>query len=124
MIPRFRRFVRTSLLALLPFCWLSIVQAQGAKKTSPETPITDADADHVQERAEWFLRGRVVPGKPSAELRHRAYQAKMQARAARLARAQAAHPNAPLPPSTGAWTPLGPVPLASNAFGSGTTQQD
>jgi hypothetical protein len=114
---RFRRIVRASLLALLPFCLLSVAQAQGAKKTSPEIPIADADADHVQERSEWFLRGRVVPGKPSAELRHRAYQAKMQARAARLARAQAAHPDTPPPASSGTWVPLGPAPLASDASG-------
>src|SRR6266478_3736895 len=123
-LPRFRRVVRASLLALLPFCLLSIAQAQGAKMTLPETPIADADADHVQERAEWFARGRVVPGKSSAELRHRAYLAKMQARAARLARAQAAHPDSPSSPSSGAWTPLGPMPLASNASGASSTQQD
>ena len=105
------------------FRLLSIAQAQGAKKTAPETPIADADADHEQQRAEWFLRGRVVPGKSSAELRHRAYQAKMQARAARLARANATHansqPNSQPPPSSGGWTPLGPVPLASDATGDG-----
>jgi hypothetical protein len=123
-LPRFRRAVRASLLALLLSCLLSFARAQGARPTAPETPVADANADHVQERVEWFLRGRTVPGKSSAELRHRAYQAKMQARAARLARAQTAHPDAPIPPSSGTWTPLGPVPLASNAFGSGPTQQD
>ncbi|MGA8212059.1 MAG: hypothetical protein WB799_00595 [Candidatus Sulfotelmatobacter sp.] len=111
--------VRVSLLALLPFSLLSIAHAQGAKKTEPETPIADADADHEEQRSEWFLRGRVVPGKSSAELRHRAYQAKMQARAARLARAQAVHPDSQPPPSSGGWTPLGPVPLASDATGDG-----
>jgi hypothetical protein len=118
-LPRFRRVVRASLLALLPFSLLSIGHAQGAKKTAPETPIADADADHVQERSEWFLRGRVIPGKSSAELRHRAYLAKMQARTIRLARAQAAHADSQLPPSSGTWTPLGPVPLASDATGDG-----
>src|SRR5882672_1071055 len=116
-LPRFRRVVRASLLTFLPFCLLSIAQAQGAKKTAPEIPISDADADHVQERSEWFLRGRVVPGKSSAELRHRAYQAKMKARAARRARIQTAHPDTPPPPSAGTWTALGPVPLASDASG-------
>src|SRR5258705_5543993 len=125
-LPRFCRAVRASLLALLPFCLLLIAEAQGARQTLPETPISDADADHVQERADWFRCGRVgvVPGKSSAELRHRAYQAKMRARAARLARAQAVAAGAPTPPSSGSWTPLGPVPLASNASGSGGTQQD
>src|ERR1039458_9798552 len=113
----FCRVARVSLLALLPFSLLSVAQAQGARKPAPEAPIADADADHVQQRAEWFLRGRVVPGKSSAELRHRAYQAKMQARAARLARARAAQPDAQ--PTSPGWTPLGPVPLASDATGDG-----
>jgi hypothetical protein len=98
---------------------LSIAHAQGSKKTAPETPIADADADHEQERSEWFLRGRVVPGKSSAELRHQAYQAKMQARAARLARARSAHSDSQPPTSSAGWTPLGPVPLASDATGDG-----
>jgi hypothetical protein len=115
----FRRAVRASLLAFLSFSLPSIAHAQGIKKTAPETPIADADADHIQERSEWFLRGRVVPGKSSAELRHRAYQAKMQARAARLARAGSAHPESLPALSSGGWTPLGPVPLASDATGDG-----
>ena len=118
-LPRFSRAVRTSLLALLPFFLLSIAHAQGAKKTAPETPIADADADHEEQRSEWFLRGRIVPGKSSAELRHRAYEAKMQARAARLARARAAHAESQPPASSSGWTPLGPVPLASDATGDG-----
>jgi hypothetical protein len=97
---------------------LSVAHAQGAKKTTPEAPVADADADHEEQRSEWFLRGRVIPGKSSAELRHRAYQAKMQARAARLARARTAQPNSQAP-SSGGWTPLGPVPLASDATGDG-----
>jgi hypothetical protein len=116
--PGFCRVVRASLLALLPFSLFFIAQAQGAKKTAPETPIVDANEDHVQERSEWFLRGRVVPGKSSAELRYRAYQVKMRARSARLARTQAAHADSQ-PASSGAWTPLGPAPLASDATGDG-----
>src|SRR5271165_1195500 len=128
IIPRLRQVVRFTLLAFLPFFFASVVHAQGAKKTSPETPIGDRDADHEQDRADWFLRGRVVPGKSAAELRHRAYQAKMQARAARLARAaqpefpSVFHSNSqPTPPSPG-WTPLGAVPLASDASGPGAFQ--
>src|SRR5271170_7525426 len=77
--------VRASLLALLPFSLFSAAQVQDTRKTAV------ADADHVRERAEWFLRGRVIPGKSSAELRYRAYQSKLQARAARLARTAALH---------------------------------
>jgi hypothetical protein len=128
----FHRVVRVCLLGLLPFSPISVAHAQGARRTTRQTPIADADADHVQERAEWFLRGRVVPGKSSAELRHRAYQAKMRARAARLARARAAQPGLPsdfrsrsqLTLSSSGWTPLGPLPLASNASGSGAAQQN
>ena len=87
--PRFFRVVHTSLLVLLTISLQSIAQAQGAKKPLPETPIRDADADREEERSEWFLHARVLPGKSSAELRHRAYQTKMQARAVRLARAHA-----------------------------------
>src|SRR5271155_947432 len=108
-LPRFCRVVRVSLLALLPFSVFAIAHAQGAKKTAPEIPVADADADHEEERSEWFLRGRVIHGKPSAELRHRAYQAKMQARA------HAAPPNSQPAASSAGWTPLGPVPLASDA---------
>ena len=96
-----------------------IALAQGAKKTVPDAPITDADADHEQERSEWFLRGRMIPGKSSAELRYRAYQVKMQARAAQLARTRALHAESQPALSSGAWSPLGPVPLASDATGDG-----
>ena len=119
ILPEFSRAVRVLIAALLLFFSLSMAQAQGAKQTLPEKPIADGDADHVEERSEWFLRGRVVPGKSSAELRHRAYQAKMRARAARLVRAPTAQPDSPPPPSSGTWTPLGPVPLASDATGNG-----
>jgi hypothetical protein len=118
-LPRIGRVVRTSLLALLPFSSLANVHAQGAKIAAPESVVGDADADHEEQRSEWFLHGRVVPGKSSAELRHRAYQAKMQARTARLARAQALRKDSQPPQSSGGWTPLGPVPLASDATGDG-----
>jgi hypothetical protein len=112
---RFCRVARASLLALLALVWLSVAQAQSAEKTGHDG--VDADADHQQQRTEWFLRGRIVPGKSAADLRHRAYQAKMQARAGRATRFRAAHPNAQPPQSNGGWVPLGPVPLASDASG-------
>ena len=113
--PRFRRPLRTFLLAL-PLCLTAMAQTQSARKTL--APSADDDADHVQERARWFLRGRVAPGKSSAELRHQAYQSKMQARRVRAALAHAAHPDSQPSPSGAGWAPLGPVPLASNASGS------
>jgi hypothetical protein len=118
---RFRRFVGAGLLAFCCFCANPSANAQGARQTVSETPIADADADHVQERNAWFFRGRVIPGRPSAELRHRAYQAKMQLRAQRRrATSFTANSHSTLPPpSSGSWIPLGPVPLASDASGSG-----
>jgi hypothetical protein len=116
---RFRRVLRASLPVLLPFFFLTSLQAQGAPAKTVATPSRDADADHEKERADWFLRGRVVPGKSSAELRRRAYQAKMQARTARVSRTSAATPMSQSPSSAGGWVPLGPVPLASDATGDG-----
>jgi hypothetical protein len=46
-------------------------------------PIASAERDHVKERSAWFLSGRVVAAKPSAELRRRAYEKKMQWRSQR-----------------------------------------
>ncbi len=121
--------LRIPAFLLISLALVSIARAQGAKQTVPESPIPDSDADHVKERSQWFFRGRLVRGKPSAELRRRAYEAKLQMRAqhaAALAAGAAAghlpmlHSNKTGALSTGAWTPLGPVPLASDATGNGT----
>ena len=109
-------FSRTFAVMLSCALIAGAANGQGAKITSPAT-LADEDADHVKERAAWFLRGRVVPGKAAAELRHRAYRAKMQARAARQMRGASSFEFQPAAPNT--WTPLGPVPLASDASGSG-----
>lgn len=103
----------------------AIVNAQGAKLMAEQSSVADGDGDHVKERNEWFFRGRLVSGKNSAELRRRAYLAKLQMRAQRAAslaaaRAQSARASAPVSFSFGAWVPLGPVPLASDATGNGT----
>jgi hypothetical protein len=122
--PGFCRAVRASLFALASFSLISIAPAQDAKTKAGETPIHDADADHEQQRAAWFLRGRVAPGKSAAELRRHAYQAKMQARTDHLSRTHTARVVSQLLPSqtaspAGGWVPLGPVPLASDATGDG-----
>jgi hypothetical protein len=115
---RFCRAFRASLLAPLLLSFLSIAQGQDAKKTVHETPAAGADPHHVRQRSEWFLHGRLLPEKPSAELRHRAYQAKMQARATQP-RAPIIRAESQSPSTSGAWTALGPVPLASDASGDG-----
>jgi hypothetical protein len=112
-------FLSIFFLSISPLSVLLMAQAQGAKKSGNEAPIADVDADHEEQRAAWFLHGRVVPGKSAAELRHRAYQTKMQARAARLADVRVAKPSSQPLTSSGGWTPLGPVPLASDATGDG-----
>jgi hypothetical protein len=120
-----RKFVVPSrwplrVLALAATCFipLSIAQGQAAKQTDTEVSISDPDADHVRERNEWFYRGRVVRGLPSAELRRRAYQAKVQLRVQRTTAMPHANPAVSF--SVGSWVPLGPVPLASDASGNGT----
>jgi hypothetical protein len=112
------------------FVATSMAQVRDAKKTTPDSAIP-ADVDHEQERGAWFLRGRAIPGKNAAELRRRAYQAKMQKRAARIATARTrprrtagsvlpSESSAPAEVASDAWQPLGPVPLASDASGNGT----
>ena len=93
-------------------------QAQGAKVV-PENEIRDSDADHVNQRSEWFLRGRRVPGTSAAELRQRALAAKLKMRAERAV-AQASGLAADGQATTLPWIPLGPAPLASDASGNGT----
>ena len=110
--PRFCRAAAASLLALLMLTPLCIAQERVTKS---------GDNDHEEEWAEWFSHGRRVPGKSAAELRYRAYQAKMQARAAR---ARVAHGNSLASSTSSAWTPLGPVPLASDATGTGFQNYD
>ncbi len=120
------RLLRSLLALILSFCFAgSVVHGQGAKQTLPQNPIPDSDADHVHERNQWFLRGRLVQGKTSAELRRRAFQTKVQMRARRAAALAATVQSSgqetlPSTPSLNGWTPLGPVPLASDATGNGT----
>ncbi len=126
-------FFRVSILALgclVYFVPTSIAQVHDAEKTVSGNSIP-ADVDHKQERSAWFLRGRVIPGQNAAELRRRAYQAKMQKRAARFAGARAlprktagsvsaSESPSPAAVASDTWQPLGPVPLASDASGNGT----
>jgi len=105
---------------LICFAAGSMVEAQGAKQSVLQRAIPDSDSDHVKERSEWFFRGRLVRGKPSAELRRRAYQAKLKMRAQHGAALAAATVASAASLSTGSWIALGPVPLASDATGNGT----
>src|SRR5690348_17383927 len=112
--------VRGILLAVLFSSLLSPLAAQGAKQNVPEAPISDRDADHVKQRNEWFYRGRIVRGLPSAELRRRAVEMKLKLRTQRAAALAAGTGAGAISLSSGSWLPLGPAPLASDASGNGT----
>ncbi|MBZ5570071.1 MAG: hypothetical protein LAN64_19785 [Acidobacteriia bacterium] len=111
--------------------------AQGAKISAENS--AESERDRPQERARWFLRGRMVNGKPGAEQLHRAYNQKLNNRRLQgLARdrstqsatasstgAGTASPR-PLfvtaPSGSAPWNFLGPSPTATGAFNS--AQQD
>jgi hypothetical protein len=121
------RIFTAAFFALNFWVTVPVARAQGTKQTVSGRPAGDADADHAdadheRERNAWFLRGRVIPGKNSAELRRRAYLAKMQNRNAGSAAAgPLTEKKTPSPQqSSVSWQPLGPVPLASDASGNGT----
>jgi hypothetical protein len=115
---RHSRVLTIVFVFFLLYSWSLEMHAQGAKQSIPESKISDSDADHIEQRNAWFFRGRLIRGKPSAELRRRAYQAKLRLRAARAAALRARGYTSS--PSTVFWTPLGPAPLASDATGNGT----
>src|SRR5579872_6532525 len=119
---RVLRWLRGLVLVLVLSFSASVyrLQAQGAKQTLPETPISNRDADHVKQRNEWFYRGRIVRGLPSAELRRRAVEMKLKLRAQRAAALAAGTGTGAISLSSGSWLPLGPAPLASDASGNGT----
>lgn len=97
---------------------ISIAFGQGAKRNAQQSSTPASDADHPKLRNEWFYRGRVIQGLPSAELRRRAYQAKLALRQQRTS--SFSHISGQVSFATGSWTALGPVPLASDATGNGT----
>ncbi len=103
--------MRVSLLALMPTFLLASAHTQTVRRSISEASVANARTNHSEKSSEWFLHGRMVPGKSAAELRHRAYQSKLQARTRVQLRIK--------PTSAAGWTPLGPVPLASDATGDG-----
>ncbi len=87
-----------------------LVKAQSPAEAKPDT-------DLQQRRAKWFSQGREAPrGESAAELRRNAMASKMSMRAARAVSRSTQRLPAP---DAGVWFPLGPVPLASDATGSG-----
>src|SRR5262249_11188203 len=106
-------FKNPLLVALLFVCPTS---AQAPPRSAPGKQPADNGGNHFEKRAAWFARGRVMPGKSAAELRLRAYRAKMQMRAERRTQTRDGRV---LSPSTSPviWMPLGPAPLASDSTG-------
>ncbi|HKU19778.1 MAG TPA: hypothetical protein VJQ50_02105 [Terriglobales bacterium] len=102
-----------------------------AQFPTPVAQPVGPEHDNPLARELWFRKGRVVPGKPgaAAQFLRRAYQQKMQLRAAHLGRTGGAATSAysaaltTATPSTastsnyGGWVPLGPAPINSNATG-------
>ncbi len=116
-----RRAGRT--LALL--CLASLPAIAGYQAATRTDSHAHEQRTRIQKRQQWFLRGRSVAGRPAAGERYRAYRQLLVRRAARRNSglnaaenvAAAAAANTP-----GAWKPLGPTPLSSDASGIG--QQD
>ena len=100
------------------FLFFLSADAQETNQTMSSESAAGA-ASAVKARNDWFYRGRVVHSRPSAELRRKAYEAKLRLRQQHGA-AVLANPNAQGSLSSGSWTALGPVPLASDATGNGT----
>jgi hypothetical protein len=102
--------MRRSIRSLMRCCAFILVALPAFAQTShPDV--------HRSQREQWFLRGRTLPGRPSAELLRRAHAQKLALRAA-----QAANPANATPQNSSSWTSLGPAPLSSDASGIG--QQD
>ena len=113
-----RHFVRCLLLLLCVS--VAFLRASGQDAVSKDSGIHAANLrdNHRKESDEWFYRGRMVPGANSAELRHRAFQTKIEMRRQRTAVAKPAAAGVS-GLFSGMWIPLGPAPLASDASGAG-----
>lgn len=89
--------------------WMLLFSLLGAL-ASAQKSVPSSSAEYNRARNRWQMQGRYLPGQNSAALRLRALQQKMRMRAAQTATAL---------PSSGAWSSLGPLPLPSDASGSG-----
>ena len=106
-------------LSFLAICLSTLLVAQTAR-VGPSGTGEASETDHPAERERWFLQGRVAPpGKTAAALRWRAYQQKVQMRAARIVAARQATSalatgSTVLGTVSSGWTALGPAPLISD----------
>ncbi|HEY5161673.1 MAG TPA: hypothetical protein VII81_01560, partial [Terriglobales bacterium] len=128
-----RLFLCASLLLIMG---TGVASAQGQKITRENREASESERDNPRERAQWFMRGRTVNGKPAPELLHKAYQQKLNNRrlheAARLSQArssttqastgeagaaQSVNPNFIQTTGGPSWVPLGPAPSGTASVG-------
>jgi hypothetical protein len=99
-------------------CWKSIAPHCALLLTFTTPALTQTMQAHPDpnrsQREQQFLRGRILPGHPAAELLRHAYAQRLALRTAKS--------GSPRPQNSSGWTSLGPAPLASDASGVG--QQD
>ena len=84
-----------------------------------QRPPAETSRRNLQEREQWFLRGRSIAGQPGAALLYRAYQQKLAMRAERSTLVPRGLSAAPRASGALGWMSLGPAPLASDASGTG-----
>jgi len=118
-IRHFRCVVRV-LPILFWIAALPIVEAQNVSQVPATNGNGDSPISHVQRQNRWFYTGRVMGGKNTAQLRKHAYDLKLKMRSQRAAALAAKAIGESTAQSSTPWTPLGPVPLASDATGNGT----
>lgn len=116
--PRFSRALAASLLCAVCIFISSDAPSQNASAAAHHT-TSRSESDHEAERDAWFLRGRVILGEPSAELRRRAYQSKMLARTSRTSHNLPNQASQVPTQLNSGWVSLGPLPMASDASGDG-----
>jgi large repetitive protein len=97
----------------LIFIVMSIAKKEVAAGSLSSAP-RPASREQLRLREKWFRKGRTMPGRATAALRHRAQQQKFRQRAARARFEAFSDANNGVKP----WVPLGPAPLSSNATGS------
>jgi hypothetical protein len=105
--------------SLLLFLVSGSVVAQVPELAIVQRRAITADAQYAKRRNEWFYQGRNTGKSSAAELRRRAFQAKLLLRAQRASSLKA-EASGQVSLSSGSWIPLGPLPLASDSSGNGT----
>lgn len=117
------RHSRSPIRAVLCICvWIaaSNLELPGQARNYPVPNDRDSHITHVRRQNQWFYTGRIVARKNAAQLRQRAFDLKLKMRARHAAALATNLSGETAAKSSTPWTPLGPVPLASDATGNGT----